>query len=159
MARKKTKRVKKPSAEQVQKPAPTRRDVMGKLAWFGIGGIAILGVGGAFAMDFRNKMAEADLARIGAGIPAIVQIHDPNCALCRDLQRETRAALKRFSDDELVYLVANIQTIDGADFQAQMGLPNVSLVLFNAAGDRIAHVQGVTPRAELEQTFRDRLNL
>ena len=159
MARQKNKRVKKPSDEQALKPVPTRRDAMAKLAWFGLGGIAVLGVGGAFAMDFRNKMAEGDLARIGAGTPAIVQIHDPNCALCRDLQRETRAALRRFSDDELIYVVANIQTLDGADFQAQMGLPNVSLVLFNAEGKRIAHVQGVTPRAELEQTFRDHLNL
>ncbi|WP_371224899.1 hypothetical protein [Roseovarius sp. 2305UL8-3] len=158
MARKTTKRVKK-AAKQTARPPVSRRDAMTRIAWVGVGGAAVLGVGGAFAIDFRNKMAEGDLTRIGQGVPTIVQIHDPTCSLCRELQRETRAALKQFDDEAVTYLVANIQNIDGADFQAQMGLPNVSLVLFDGDGTRVSYVQGVTPRDELEQTFRRQLKL
>ena len=158
MARKTTKRVKKTQTEVVRKPM-SRRDALTRMGWFGLGVAAVLGVGGAFAMDFRNKMTEGDLTQIGQGVPTIVQIHDPNCGLCRELQRETRAALKQFDDGSVTYLVANIQSIDGADFQAQMGLPNVSLVLFDAKGKRISHVQGVTPREQLAQTFRRQLKL
>ena len=159
MARKKNKRIKKAQAADAMPGPVSRRETMARLAWFGVGGAAVLGVGGAVAMDFRNKMAEGDLSRIGLGVPTVVQIHDPACALCRDLQREARAAMKRFDEGELLYLVANIQALDGADFQARMGLPNVSLVMLDGDGNRAGHVQGVTPRAELEQIFRTRLGL
>ena len=158
MARKTSKRKKSPQPTTI--PAPvTRRDAMSRLMWIGAGGVVVAGVGTAFAMDFRNKLAEADLSRIGQGIPVIVQIHDPQCGLCRNLQREARAALNQFDRDDVTYLVANIKSQDGAAFQARMGLPHVTLVLFDGAGNRVHTVQGVTPREELAATFRQRLNL
>ena len=84
MARKTTKR-KKSDTPKPQHPV-SRRAAMARLGWYGFGAAAVLGVGGAFAMDFRNKLAEADLGRIGQGVPTIVQIHDPSCTLCAELQ-------------------------------------------------------------------------
>lgn len=49
--------------------------------------------------------------------------------------------------------------LGGADFQAEMGLPNVTLVLFDANGKRVSHVRGVTLRHQLVQTFRRQLKL
>jgi len=120
MARKTSKRVKTTVALS-DTPRPSRRDALTRMVWVGMGGGVILGFGGAFAMDFRNKIAEGDLSRIGSGTPTIVQIHDPGCALCRDLQRETRAALKQFGRGELLYLVANIQALRALIFRRVWG--------------------------------------
>lgn len=157
MARKAKKRIKKPQAA----PAPevTRRDAMSRLGWYGVGAVGVLGVGGALAMDFSTKMSEGDLSKIGQGVPTIVQIHDPECGLCRALQKETRAALKQFDKDQVTYLVANIKTLDGASFSSDMGMGNVTLVLFDGKGERVHTVQGVTPRDELEAAFRRHLKL
>ena len=139
--------------------APTRRDGLRRMAWIG-GGAALLALGGgAFALDFRERLAETDLSRIGGGLPAIVQVHDPQCPMCRELQREARAALDGFDADGFVYLVANIRSTEGAEFARAQGLPHVTLALFDAGGDRVEVVRGVTPRAELSETFRRRLRL
>ncbi|MFK7940170.1 MAG: hypothetical protein AB8B82_12380 [Roseovarius sp.] len=158
MARKTKKRVKQ-AETTAQKQPVTRRDAMARLGWYGAGAVGVLGVGGALAMDFSSKRAEGDLSKIGQGVPTIVQIHDPGCSMCRSLQKETRAALKQFDDDQVTYLVANIKTLDGASFSSDMGMGNVTLVLFDGAGERVHTVQGVTPRDELEQTFRRYLKL
>lgn len=158
MARKTKKRSKSTEPSQ-QDPVVSRRDAMARLGWIGAGSLAVLGVGGALAMDFSSKQAEADLSKIGQGVPTIVQIHDPGCSMCRSLQKETRAALKQFDDDEVTYLVANIKTLDGASFSSDMGMGNVTLILFDGDGERVHTVQGVTPRDELEATFREHLKL
>ena len=159
MARKTSKRSKKPVKPKPRKPEVTRRDAIYRMVWYGTGGAVLLGVGGAFAMDFKSKMTEGDLSRIGQGVPTIVQIHDPNCGMCRDLQRETRAALKQFEGDAVTYLVANIRSGQGAAFAAGMGLPHVTLVLFDETGKHVHTVSGVTPRSQLVQTFRRLLKL
>ncbi len=140
-------------------PKLKRRDAMTKLGWYGAGAVAALGIGGALAMDFSSKLSEGDLTKIGQGVPTIVQIHDPSCGLCRSLQKETRAALKQFDGDAFEYLVANIKSTEGAAFARRMGLPHVTLVLFDADGQHVHTVQGVTPRDTLEASFRRHLNL
>jgi len=147
MARNKT-----PKRPRISKTPPSRRDakhvsrrqMLGNLAIYGLGTAAILGGGTALAMDFRRKLAEGDLSRIGNGLQTIVQIHDPNCQLCRALQRETRAALKACSSEPTQYLVANIQSRDGAAFANRMGLPHVTLVFLDGTGSPLHTIQGVT---------------
>ena len=65
--------------------------------------MAILAGGGGWYLvsEVRATIAEQDLSRIGNGIPAVVQIHDPQCPRCLALQRETRKAMSGFADDEL----------------------------------------------------------
>ncbi|MEL7026665.1 MAG: hypothetical protein AAGO57_05470, partial [Pseudomonadota bacterium] len=118
---------------------------MKRIAAFGFGGVVIAGGGTAFAVDFSRKLSELDLSVIGQGTPVVVQIHDPQCALCADLQRQTRRALRRFDDDALFYRVANIRNEEGLSFQTGQGLPHVTLVLFDKDGRRVHVVEGVTP--------------
>lgn len=155
MARKTSKRgkpAKRATAEQTN--APTRRQVVGRLAVWGGLGAAALGGGTVFAMDFRRKLAELDLSVIGQGAPVVVQIHDPQCGLCTELQRQTRKALKSLDDDCLTYRVANIRTEEGASHQAREGLPHVTLALYNEAGDRVHVIEGVTPAEQIAAAFR-----
>ena len=97
-------------------PMQNRRDVL-RLLRNGVLGVAALGGGGWFAISaVRATAAEMDLSRVGKGKPTIVQVHDPSCPMCTELQRETRAALSCFGECDLVYLVANINGDEGKAF-------------------------------------------
>lgn len=114
--------------------------------------VAVLGAGGYFSVDYvQARMCEADLTKIGNGKPAIVQIHDPQCSMCRTLQGQTRGALKSLDEDSFNYLVANIKTQQGARLASRYGVPHVTLLLFDADGDMVQVVRGPSSRPVLEQ--------
>lgn len=143
---------------QSQKSKPmTRRDMMGWVK-FGAIGLAVFG-GGAFY--FTSKImagiAEADLDQIGNGTPTIVQIHDPGCPTCNRLQRAARTALEDFSDDEVQYLVANLNDPDGRRFADGHGVGRVTLLFFDPEGNRVGMVSGARSPEELRTTFRNYL--
>ncbi|HAA90900.1 MAG TPA: hypothetical protein DCE33_00545 [Rhodospirillaceae bacterium] len=133
---------------------PGRREFMGFLrSW----GLIVAGVGGGawyLIDDFVSTMQELDLTKIGNGIPAVVQVHDPECPRCRRLQSETREAMDSFDDNELQYLVANIQNTSGRDFAASHGVGNVTLLLFDADGKRQTTLVGISSSKSLVSTFR-----
>ncbi|MEL7344145.1 MAG: hypothetical protein AAFN59_04710 [Pseudomonadota bacterium] len=131
-------------------PKPvSRRSALGTFAAYGAGAVALVGGGTAFALDFRAKMREGDLSRIGNGLPTIVQIHDPQCSQCATLQRATRRAMDRFDADDFQYLVANIRSTDGAAFAGAAGLPHVTLLLLDGDGTRQRVIQGITPQDQI----------
>lgn len=123
------------------------------------GVIGLAGAAGVWwlADDVLASRAEEDLSRIGNGIPSIVQIHDPSCAMCAALQRETRAALGAFEDDALTYVVANIRTAEGRRFANQHGASHVTLLLFDGAGRHRRTITGVQSADALQTVFRTHL--
>ena len=116
-----------------------------------IGAVATGGAGLYGTRAVQATIAEADLSRIGKGTRSVVQIHDPQCQLCTTLQRQTRRALKAYSEDEVTYLVANIKTREGAAFAGRFGVPHVTLLFFDETGthaDRLAaQVRQAAPNA------------
>lgn len=51
----------------------------------------VVGVAGFFSIrSVQATICEADLTKVGNGLPTIVQIHDPNCQLCAVLQNQNR---------------------------------------------------------------------
>ena len=154
--RKKPAQKKKSQPQAVAAPkGPDRRKVLG---WVRNGAIAavILGLGGYWAVgSVRATMAEHDLARVGNGTPSIVQIHDPQCSLCLSLQSATREALAEMGDDEITYLVANIQTPDGRAFANQYGVPHVTLLLFDGQGELQDVLNGVRQPEALLPVFKE----
>lgn len=122
---------KKAQAEKAKSSALNRRDIL-RIA--GIGAIATGTAGWWGLTSFRAHAAEHDLSRIGGGQPALVQIHDPSCPSCTELQRETRQALRCVEGDP-TYLVASIRTEDGAAYANRHGFSNVTLVLVDGDGE------------------------
>ena len=153
MAKSKSK-VRRKASKAPAQPAPTRRDML-KLARNGALGAAALGGVGWFSVSaVRATAAEADLTRIGKGKPVIVQVHDPQCPMCTQLQRETRKALKCFEECDVVYLVANVKGPEGQAFAGIHGVSHVTLVLFDADGTRQQILNGVRSRDELKPIFQ-----
>lgn len=149
MARRTKKRKAVPASTQDAPKSTTRRGAMMRMGAYGVGGLAALGGGAAFAVDFSRKLEEMDLSVIGQGTPAVVQIHDPQCSLCAELQRQTRAALRGVDENALMYKIANIRNAEGRAFQAGHGLAHVSLVFLDANGQRVHVIEGVTPADEI----------
>lgn len=118
-----------------------------------VGGAAFVGAGAWAVSGIRAVAAEQDLSLIGKGAPAVVQIHDPQCSMCTELQREARKALKCFDDEEFVYLVASIRTKEGSAFAAKHGVPHVTLMLIDGAGNVQDVLNGVRQHDELKPIF------
>ncbi|WP_306145673.1 hypothetical protein [Roseibium sp. MMSF_3412] len=120
----------------------------------GIGAVLLGGTGYVFAQNFVSMRHEHDLTRVANGRPTVVQIHDPQCSLCRSLQADTRKALDMFEDGELDYVVANIRTAKGKTFQNRYGVPHVTLLLFDGKGELQEVLQGQRGAYELRNHFQ-----
>jgi hypothetical protein len=147
---------KRRQAEQAAQAGPKKMTRRGMFQLLGLGAVGILGLAGAgFAgrRMTRRYVSEHDLSKIGKGVPAVVQVHDPQCSMCTQLQRETRKALKQFENGELVYAIADITQIAGQVFARRHSVSHVTLVLFDGQGQVVNVLSGVRQKEELAQVF------
>lgn len=152
------KRTAKPAVSAEQTKIESRRRFL-RFTRNGIIAIPVIaGVGYLSVKSVEATICEADLSKVGQGKPSIVQIHDPQCPLCKRLQRQSRKALKSFDDDDYTFLVANITTQEGGNFAASYGVPHVTLLLFNAAGQMVQVVRGPSDIESLRTIFTAHLN-
>jgi hypothetical protein len=116
--------------------------------------VAATGGGWYLVDNFVSTLQELDLSKIGNGIPAVVQIHDPECPRCRELQKQAREAMESFDSNELQYLVANIRQDKGRELAETQRVGHVTLLLFDGNGKRQGILVGVNPSKQLVSTFR-----
>ena len=106
----------KSSASPVAARRPiSRRKMLGLLLGVPLVGVAGVGV---HRHDVK-KRALHDLSVLGNGSPAIVQIHDPSCRLCRRLMANTKKALG--DRDDITYRIADVTKTKGREFQERYG--------------------------------------
>jgi len=152
--------IQKPQTGSQRAAIPARPDRRKTLRRFRNGAMLVIGLGGGSFYVGSSVLAgiqEADLSKIGNGLPTIVQIHDPQCPTCRALQREARQALAQFEEGELQYLVANIRKDDGRALAAEHKVQHVTLLLLDGSGKQIDVITGLTKSAYLEVAFRRHL--
>ena len=113
-------------------------------------------VGSGLAAFKYSYDASHDLAVIGKGVPAIVQIHDPNCPLCNQLRRNASTAADRFGD-RLLYRIADIKTPQGRQLQLRHDVPHVTLLLFDGKGELRRVLTGVKDDDVLYRAFEAHL--
>lgn len=115
-----------------------------------LGGIALIGGGfgaaGLHAYDTRQRTLH-DLSVIGNGTPAVVQLHDPGCRLCRALKAAATEALDGAED--INYRLADITTPEGRRLQDQVQLPHVTLLYFDRQGRMVHNTSGVLEAEEI----------
>lgn len=139
-----------PTADQ----SPSRRSFI-RLARNGAIAAAVLAGGGWFAVgQVQAHYTRRDLTVIGNGIPTVVQIHDPTCPICTQLQKEMLQAAKAFSDEELQVRIAPISTAEGRSLAAQHGVSHATLLLFDGSGRVRRVLTGPNDRESLETSFK-----
>lgn len=115
--------------------------------------LAFLAVPIAWLIANEHTALEAsDLSVIGSGTPVAVQIHDHSCPLCQRLKTNAEDALAQL-DEPLAWRVVDINTTKGADFANQYGVGHVTILLFDARGNRQETIQGVTSVNTLRDSF------
>lgn len=132
----------------------SRRTLLRNAAFYGAATVFLGGGGFYLVSGLVANAREHDLSRIGNGIPAVVQIHDPGCSRCLALQRQTRDALENFDDGDLQYLVANIRTAEGRALASQHGVGHVTLLLMDGKGRRLRTLAGESHSDVLTDAFR-----
>ncbi|PKQ12402.1 MAG: hypothetical protein CVT70_08590 [Alphaproteobacteria bacterium HGW-Alphaproteobacteria-1] len=154
MAKSTKRRVRKATAQPAADTPLSRRALLSR-AGYGAAGVLVLGGAGLWGVrHVQAVQAEHDLDRIGQGVPAIVQVHDPQCPICNALQAETRKALHGLGEgQEVLYLVANIRTPEGTGFATQYGVPHVTLLLFDGSGNLQETLRGPHEAEALRPAF------
>ena len=148
------------SGQTAASPAPrkrlrSRRDLLQNVG-YGVLGLGVFGAGGWYlASSVHASILERDLSRLGNGTPTVVQIHDPQCPQCRDLQREVCKALAELDDAEIQYLVADIRQPEGRAFAAQNRVGHVTVLLFDGSGTRRGVMVGQNSSDVLLNEFRN----
>lgn len=132
---------------------PERRSFLARSGKWVIGAAVLVGGGGFAVSAVRATAREQDLGRVGQGIPSVVQIHDPSCALCTALQKEARRALKGIDPETLNYVVANVTTDAGREFANQHRQPHVTLMLMDPAGEPVQILNGPQDSDDLRVLF------
>ncbi len=144
-------------AAQAKRDVPAdkaKRETLKLLRNGAIGVVALGAVGVVSVRAVQATVAEQDLTTIGQGRPTIVQIHDPSCSLCTELQRQTKRALKGMDASGLDYRVANIRSDVGASFAYAAGAAHVTLLLYDAEGALVRRLEGVRQADELQVAFQ-----
>jgi hypothetical protein len=112
-----------------------------------------------FLIYNNNNKIDYDLSVIGNGTATVVQTHDHNCQLCRQLKSNLDSVKADFKKD-IQFKTANILAKKGADFARQHQVAHVTLLFFNKQGQRINTLQGVSSKDEirnaLEQLVKQR---
>ncbi|MCP5081425.1 MAG: hypothetical protein GY948_06975 [Alphaproteobacteria bacterium] len=149
----------KKAARQTATHAPktedvSRRNMLGLVRNWGLFAAVAAGGGWYLVDEVLATISEQDLTQIGNGTPTVVQIHDPQCSRCLALQREARKAMKAFGGDELQYLVANIRSEKGRALASANKVGHITLLLFDAKGQRRETLHGNNHSGYLELMFR-----
>ena len=131
-----------------------RRFLISARNW-GVAAFAVGGTGWFVADGFAKTAQELDLSTLGNGIPAVVQIHDPECPKCLALQREARDAVCEIGEHQLQYKVANIRQPSGRKLANEHGVSHVTLLLMDGKGNRTMILRGENTSENLAYVFED----
>ncbi len=119
-------------------------------------GIAVILLGGAtLGLTAYNRSQEDlyDLSVVGAGVPVVVQVHDPTCPFCVELRGNVESIMDEYEDTELRIRFAELQSDEGALFARRYGAGRVTLLFFNDQGELRAQQAGVQSVNQLRRTF------
>lgn len=117
--------------------------------------LAILAVPMAWlVVEERRTRQLADLSVIGSGEPVAVQVFDQRRRESRRLRDHAEQALDNLEQPP-AWRVVNINTAEGTRFANQHLVGPVTLVLFNADGQRVRVIDGVVSVEALEAAFRE----
>jgi hypothetical protein len=103
----------------------------------------------------NNSSGVYDLSRVGNGIPAVVQVHDPNCPICVQLRGNIIAIADDFDNQQLQLLVADLNSDEGRSFAERYNAGFRTLLYFNPAGDLVDLEVGLQSSADLVRRFRE----
>ena len=114
--------------------------------------LLLISAGGVWWWQQHSEDEEYDLSRIGSGRPVVVQVHDPTCVVCRQLQR-TVASLRGEFQADVDFLIADLSRPEGQAFANQQQVGSITLVFFAQDGQRLGALEGLQEPEFLRKVF------
>lgn len=93
---------------------------------------------------------DADLSHIGKGRQAAVLVHDPGFVASMDLM-ESVDRIRGELEPRMLFLLADLNTLQGQQFAKRQSVTFGTLVLFDAEGRHLASHSGNAGETELRQ--------
>ena len=112
----------------------------------------LISAGGVWWWQQHSKDEEYDLSRIGSGRPVVVQVHDPTCVACRQLQRIVANLQVEFRAD-MEFLIADLSRPEGKAFANQQQVGSTTLIFFTQDGQRLGVLEGLQEPEFLRKVF------
>jgi len=129
--------------QQAKKKKTTNiKKILAKIA-IGLAFFGILAV--AFTAYSHSNQKKYDTSVIGNGVATVVQIHDANCQLCRQLKSNLDSVKGDFKG-KVQFKIANIKSYKGKRFAAQHKVGHVTLLFFNKRGRLVNTLRGVSQK-------------
>ena len=122
--------------------------------------VALIIAAGSSALYAYNQRENTvrDLSLVGTGVPAVVQVHDVTCPVCRELRSNVNRIDNEFSDDELLIRIADISTTEGNTFARRYTTARrVTLLFIDGDGDLVDVQTGVQSEDALRRAFRQHI--
>lgn len=112
-------------------------------------GIAVLNLPRGYSVD---------LALIGKGKPAVVQVFDPNSVSSLDLM-EAFNGVRDDYEGRIEFLLADLNRDEGKQFAQTHGVGSNTLVLFGPDGTKVGTVPGPQDAEALKKLFKQSFRL
>ena len=115
--------------------------------------IALVGGGVLYALNQRANEVY-DLAPIGRGTPAVVQVHDITCPVCTELRGNVERIQNEFAEEDLLIRVADVDDEAGVTFAARYtDARRATLLFLDGDGELVQELQGALSPSELRELF------
>lgn len=125
--------------------------------WATWSSILLIIVGLAFGVKMLPSGYSTDLNAVGNGQNAGVLVHSKESARSLDLMGAVDAARADY-EGRIAFIVADVDTPQGASFsQAQM-VGEGTLVLFDGSGNRLKHLVGIRNPVDLKNALNQALS-
>ena len=119
-------------------------------------GLVVVAAGAAVTIYEQRAEAVRDLTGVGAGVPAVVQVHDNTCPICTELRANVERIEGDFSDDALLIRVADVHTEEGLQFASRYtDARRATLLFIDGEGNLVNEVGGAQGVAALRRLFED----
>jgi len=117
--------------------------------------VLVIAAGGSALYTFGRGEAEVqNLAAVGAGVPAVVQVHDTTCPVCTELRGNVDRIAGDYSEEDLLIRVADVHSDDGLSFAARYTAARRATLLFiDGDGELVDERSGALEPSDLRMLF------
>lgn len=117
--------------------------------------VLVLALGGGRAY-LAMTADDRDLSVIGSGTPVVVQLFEPTCFACQELDDNLAEAARAYGENDFVTLTLNINGSNGTEMARRYNARQTNLLLFDGRGNLVDRVVTVESPEQISRRI-DRL--
>lgn len=126
------------------------------IRWLLVPGLVLLGLGAFIA--FMPRGYSVNLALVGQGLPAVVQVYDDNSVRSHELMEAFNKVRGEY-EGRVEFLVADLNLPAGRQFAQRYNVPGITVLFFSPNGTVVHTLSGLQEPAVLKNTLEQAFSL